>query len=238
MKAYKFFSAISLAAGMLLLSSCGGSDENNTEAVNADSATNTSTTTQEMPDLLAVKHKVVDFAKWKTSFDMHDSARKAAGMHIYVVARGVEDSNMVMIVTKMDDTAKAKQFISNPDLKTAMQKSGAVGKPEISMLNVEWMDMDASTTEPRVLVTHKVKDWAAWKTAFDNHKQLRADNGLKEVMLGNSLDDPNMVSISFAITDATKARAFMASKELKDHMAKSGVEGMPNRFMYKIVQKY
>jgi len=238
MKAYKLFTAATLAVSMLLLSSCGGSDDNKTEAVNGDSATNISPASQEMPDLLAIKHKVVHFGKWKIAFDSHDSARQAAGLHSFVVARGLEDSNMVMIVMKMDDTAKAKQFVSSADLKTAMQKNGVAGKPEISMLNVEWIDMNASTAEPRVLVTHKVKDWAAWKTAFDNHKQLRTDNGLKEIMVGNSIEDANTVSISFAITDSAKAKTFMASKELKDHMSQSGVEGMPNRFMYRIVQKY
>ncbi len=238
MKTNKLFPAALLAAGMLILSSCGGNDDNNTEAVIADSTNNTAATPEKMPDLLAVKHKVADFAKWRMAFDGHDSARLAAGLHTYVIARGVEDSNTVMIVTKMDDTAKAKAFISNPDLKTAMQKSGATGKPEISMIHVDWMDMNAGTTENRVLVTHKVKDRAAWKTAFDNHRQLRTDNGIREILVGNSIDDPNMVTISFAITDPEKAKAFMASKELKDHMAQAGVEGAPTRFMYTIVQKY
>jgi hypothetical protein len=230
--------AIVFAAGILFLSACGSNDENDTETVNADSTTNTATAPEKMPDLLAVKHKVADFAKWRTGFDGHDSARQAAGLHTYVIARGVEDSNTVMIVTKMDDTAKARQFISNPELKTAMQKSGATGKPEISMLHVHWMDMNAGITEHRALVTHKVKDWATWKAAFDNHKQVRTDNGIREILVGNSMDDPNLVTISFAITDPEKAKAFMASKDLRDHMAKAGVQGAPTVFMYKIVQKY
>jgi hypothetical protein len=35
-----------------------------------------------------------------------------------------------------------------------------------------------------------------------------------------------------------KAKAFIASKDLKDKMTKAGVEGPPAFFFYKIVQKY
>jgi hypothetical protein len=90
----------------------------------------------------------------------------------------------------------------------------------------------------RVMVTHKVKDWDAWKAAFDSHKQMRMDAGIIDRIIGHDVDDSHLVRIVFAITDMAKAKAFMDSKELKDKMATAGVEGPPTFFYYTIAKKY
>jgi hypothetical protein len=50
--------------------------------------------------------------------------------------------------------------------------------------------------------------------------------------------DNHKVTIVFAISDMEKAKAFMASKDLKDKMAEAGVDGPPTFFFYKIAAKY
>lgn len=50
--------------------------------------------------------------------------------------------------------------------------------------------------------------------------------------------DNHLASIVFAVTDMKKAKEFLNSKDLKDKMAKAGVEGPPTFFFYNIVQKY
>jgi hypothetical protein len=64
------------------------------------------------------------------------------------------------------------------------------------------------------------------------------DAGLIDRVVGHSIGDNHMVTVVCAITDMAKAKAFMKSKDLKDRMAKSGVEGPPSIFFYNIVEKY
>ena len=239
MKQFKFFSAITLVAGSLFFSSCNG-DEKKTDnvTVSADSSAVNKTEPPAKPgNLVIIKHKVANFAKWKTAYESHDSTRLAYGLHNYIVARGLKDSNMVMVVLKMDDTTKAKQFAALPDLKAAMQKGGVMGAPSFLYLDVQMLDT-SSNAPTRVIVTHKVKDWDAWKKSFDSHKQTRLDAGMTDRAISYSVGDTHTVTVAFVINDMKKAEAFMASKDLKDKMAESGVTGPPNIFFYNVVQKY
>ena len=239
MKQFKFFSAITLVAGSLFFSSCNG-DEKKTDnvTVSADSSAVNKTEPPAKPgNLVIIKHKVANFAKWKTAYESHDSTRLAYGLHNYIVARGLKDSNMVMVVLKMDDTTKAKQFAALPDLKAAMQKGGVMGAPSFLYLDVQMLDT-SSNAPTRVIVTHKVKDWDAWKKSFDSHKQTRLDAGMTDRAISYSVGDTHTVTVAFIINDMKKAEAFMASKDLKDKMAESGVTGPPNIFFYNVVQKY
>src|ERR1019366_7221957 len=120
MKQLKFLSAITLVAGSLFFSSCnsnGKKTDNETVSTDTTAAAVNKTEPPAKPgNLLIVKHKVANFAKWETAYESHDSTRLAYGLHNYIVARGLKDSNMVMVVLKMDDTTKAKQFAALPDL--------------------------------------------------------------------------------------------------------------------------
>ncbi len=239
MKQFKFFSAITLVAGSLFFSSCNG-DEKKTDnvTVSTDSSAVNKTEPPAKPgNLVIIKHKVANFAKWKTAYESHDSTRQAYGLHNYIVARGLKDSNMVMVVLKMDDTTKAKQFAALPDLKAAMQKGGVMGAPSFLYLDVQMLDTSANAPT-RVIVTHKVKDWEAWKKSFDSHKQTRLDAGMTDRAISYSVGDTHTVTVAFVINDMKKAEAFMASKDLKDKMAESGVTGPPDIFFYNVVQKY
>jgi hypothetical protein len=250
MKKSKSFAAMIVAVSMFtILSSCGSGDEKkaaeaakeptvDTAQVKTTETTPAVTPAVKLSKVLIVKHKVTNFSKWKTAYEAHDSSRLANGLTSYVLGRGTKDSNMVVVVLKMDDVAKAKAFSSSKDLKAAMQKSGVTGPPTITYLDVVMNDDSKIEQTDRLMVTHKVKNWDAWKTEFDSHKDTRMANGLMDRGLAHSVDDPNSVSIVFAVTDMKKANDFLKSKDLKDKMAKGGVVGPPSFFFYKIVQKY
>src|SRR4029079_2186659 len=123
----------------------GKGDENNTDSTAADTTTgtimpeaNTIITTPQ--NMMIIMHKVPNFEKWKSAYDEHDSARLAYGIHNYVIGRGTEDSNMVMVALKIDDIAKAKAFAKDPGLKKAMQKGGVTGTPSISFATMVFQD--------------------------------------------------------------------------------------------------
>lgn len=241
MKQFKTFSGMIVATCMLLLSSCGN-NEQKTEAVNADTTATTDSSKSDVvttPEtILIVRHKVADFAKWKMAYDGHDSARLASGIHNYVIGRGVDDSNMVLVATKAEDVAKAKAFTKDPSLKTAMQKGGVMGAPSISLTTIVYQDMSKNMSDLRSMTDFTVKDWDAWKKAFESNRQFRADKGLTDRAYGYDVDDNHKVTLVVAINDTAKANAYWNSDLIKQKRAESGVVGEVKRFRYRVVQKY
>jgi hypothetical protein len=245
MKQFKFLSIIGIAF-VLLFSSCGGDETKTTDtAVTADStataattATTASTIITTPENIMVVRHKVSDFAKFKTSYDAHDSLRLASGIHSYVIGRGVDDSNMVMVAVKAEDMTKAKAFAKDPSLKAAMQKSGVVGAPSISFATVVYQDMSQNMSDLRSMTTFTVKDWDKWKTSFENNRQTRTDNGVTDRAYGYDPDDNKKVTLVVAINDTAKANTFVKSDLLKQQRADAGVVGEVKRFVYRVVAKY
>ena len=86
--------------------------------------------------LMIIKHKVANFAKWEAGYLAHDSMRNAFGISKYRLGRGLEDSNMVIVINIITDMAKTKEFIASPDLKKAMANAGVIGMPSISFMEV------------------------------------------------------------------------------------------------------
>ncbi len=228
------------------LNSCngGGNKENtNTDTTATDTTTastvsgaNTTITTPQ--NMLVVKHKVANFEKWKASYDEHDSVRLAYGIHSYVIGRGMQDSNMVLVALKTDDSAKAKAFVKDPSLKKAMQKGGVTGTPSISFVTMVFQDTATLSTDMRSLTTFTVKDWDAWQKAFEEGKQERLDNGITVRAYGYDPENNKKVTLATALTDTAKAFAYYKSDALKARRKASGVIGEPNRFLYRIVQRY
>jgi hypothetical protein len=190
-------------------------------------------------NMMVVTHKVANFAKWKTSYDEHDSMRLANGIHNYVVGRGIEDSNMVLVAVKVDDIDKAKSFSKDPSLKKAMQKGGVIGSPSMKFTTMVFQDTGAINPDIiRSRTTFTVKDFEAWKKSFESHKQTRIDNGITERAYGHDVDDDHKVTLVVAVNDTAKAKAFWTSDLLKQQRAESGVTSQPNRFLYRVVQRY
>src|SRR5207248_10235700 len=140
MNQHKFSATLFCVAMAFFLISCGGGSSSEQKSTSDSTSTDTTATTTAPTtptpastivttpqDMMVVTHKVKDFAKWKASYDEHDSMRLASGIHSYVIGRGMPDSNMVLVAVKVDDMNKAKAFAKSPSLKQAMQKCGVVG---------------------------------------------------------------------------------------------------------------
>jgi hypothetical protein len=244
MKLFKSFTMLAVAAGMLFIASCNSGEAKTEETTGADTAAKT----EEAPpppaapakpaNVALIWHKVANYSKWLPLYEAHDSARLASGLHNYVIGRGVADSNMVMVALNMDDAVKAKAFAADPGLKTAMQKAGVVGAPKLAYLDVQMMDASTNASTLRVMRMAKVKDYDAWKKAFDGSKQMRVDAGLTDRAVGYSVGDNHNVTIVYAVADKKKAEAYFSSPELKERMKAAGIEGTPETFWYTVAKKY
>jgi hypothetical protein len=78
-----------------------------------------------------------------------------------------------------------------------------------------------------VIVTHKVKDFAAWKTAFDADEANRKNAGFMMHALMTDVNNPKNVSVYLPTADLAKAEAMTSSEELKKTMKDAGVIGKP-----------
>ncbi len=83
---------------------------------------------------------------------------------------------------------------------------------------------------PLMIVRHKVKDFAVWKTAFDSHKSAQASAGLSNPRVFRSADDPNEIVVLFDAQDIAKAKAFGAAADLKASMMAAGVIDKPDAY--------
>ena len=217
MKHFKFYGVLFFAAMLFFLISCGGGESK--EESSADSTTAESNTTAVLPEvntiittpqnMMVVTHKVSDFDKFKPAYDEHDSLRLVNGIHSYVIGRGIDDPNMVLVAVKCDDMAKAKAFAKDASLKKAMQKSGVTGTPSFTFVTTVWQD-----------------------------KQERLDNGITVRSLGHDADNNKKVFLVTALTDTAKAHAYWKSDALKKRREAGGVIGEPKRFVFRVVHRY
>lgn len=246
MKSFRWYTALFGIGAAIFLTSCGSGGNEKTATVDstaaADSAAKAkaaSTIITTPTTMVTVIHKVANYAKWLAAYEAHDSARLAAGLHSYVIGRGVEDSNMVLVALKADDTAKAKAFEKAPALKEAMKKGGVLGAPMMTISTETWQDtvhLPPMTIRSETMLT--VKDWDTFLKAFEDGRQERMDNGIADRVVGHDLDDNKKVGVVTALTDTAKAFAYYKSDALKKRHAAEGTVGEPSRFRFFIVKRY
>ena len=80
-------------------------------------------------------HEVLDYANWKQGFDAGEQLRSQNGITVSAVYTAVDNPNKVTIVTEFPAIEAVHSFLNSPQLKEDMQKAGAIGTPEIKILN-------------------------------------------------------------------------------------------------------
>jgi hypothetical protein len=78
-----------------------------------------------------------------------------------------------------------------------------------------------------MIVHHSVRDYAAWRPAYDAHEAARTAAGLTNGRVFRSTEDPNDILILFDTSDRRRAEEFGGSEDLKSAMQNSGVIGQP-----------
>ena len=80
---------------------------------------------------MTVHLKVKDYDLWRTGYDSREKNRNSVGITNGRVFRRAEDPNDVMILQDVADVAKARTWLASDEMKSAMEKSGVVGKPNV-----------------------------------------------------------------------------------------------------------
>jgi hypothetical protein len=86
---------------------------------------------------------------------------------------------------------------------------------------------NALNTQENGVVHLKVNDYAKWRTSYDGREKNRTSAGITNAKVFRSAENQNDLVIIADVADETKARAYMASAELKSQMQAGGVIGSP-----------
>ena len=187
--------------------------------------------------IMVITHTVKDFDTWKKAFDEHESVRTASGLTLRALGRDMDNPNKVYVFLNLEDLQKAKDFAANPELKERMKKGGVTSAPEFRYADVVRFEESPATLKGRLRVGHKVKDFDAWLKVYDAEgKETRMANGLVDRAISRSIDDPNMVYVTFAISDLEKAKARLKDPALQKIMTDAGVIGKPEVTFYNAVE--
>ena len=79
-----------------------------------------------------------------------------------------------------------------------------------------------------MIVHHSVRDYAAWRPAYDAHEAARAAAGLTNGRVYRSAEDPNDILLLFDMADRQRAEEFGRSDDLRTTMQNAGVVGEPD----------
>ena len=235
-----------LPIGLLLLISflsCKGKTEKESEVTTGKPMEKTASATTSTPNvsgfnpyiMAIVEHPIPSFDLWLPVFNAHDADRKAVGLTVLRVGRIIDDTNSVLIRMRADDIDKAKEFVKA--LKEDLRNAGRTVEPRSYYFNVLRDDSSDSETKERALVFYKVKDFDAWLKVYDEKgKSTREKHGLIDLGLGRGLDDPNTIYLLYAVSDMRKAKARLASSELRKILRNAGIDGRMNIRYYRVVQ--
>jgi quinol monooxygenase YgiN len=79
--------------------------------------------------------EVKNFTEFRKAFDTHEQKRKQAGIKVVGLHRSVDSENHVTVITEAADAKVAKEFMTNPEMKTTFENAGVISQPDIKILN-------------------------------------------------------------------------------------------------------
>ena len=83
---------------------------------------------------LAAQITIGDYAKWRPVFDKNKHLRDKAGLMNVRVYRDADNPKELIIWSKTSNTAKAREALNGPEIRSAMQDAGVVGPPKIHVI--------------------------------------------------------------------------------------------------------
>lgn len=82
-----------------------------------------------------VSHEIKNYSDWRKVFDADEVNRLKAGFKSTGVYQSVDNTNKVTIIGEAPSVEAINGFMSNPELKVAMDKGGVIGIPDVKILN-------------------------------------------------------------------------------------------------------
>jgi hypothetical protein len=179
------------------------------------------------PAAVIVTNEVADWATWKTHFDAHEGARKAAGMLGHHINRERERPNVVSVYLALSDLAKARAFAGSADLQRVMKEAGVLDAPKVVWMTPVLEHVVWDRELPAMIVSHAVADFDAWLAGYKAAAALQRQGGIIGHAVNRSIDDPSTAIIYHQADTYDTLQAFIANPGLKAAMEKAGVTSAP-----------
>jgi hypothetical protein len=80
---------------------------------------------------LLIRHRVANYATWKTVFDEHAKVRRTNGERNERLFRSEDDLNEVVLLLEWDSEENARRFMALAELRETMLRAGVLGMPEV-----------------------------------------------------------------------------------------------------------
>ncbi len=87
----------------------------------------------------------------------------------------------------------------------------------------------------RMFVRHTVREYGAWKRAYNAFDKERRTMGVKRHAVYRSVTKPTDVTVSHDFLTLGRAKAFMRSRRLREVMKAAGVRSAPTVWFVKPV---
>ena len=138
----------------------------------------------------------------------------------------VREDGKVAHADKATTLDAARGFLASSELKTAMQTAGVKGMPQM------WVTREAPGSsgrdgKVRLFVQHTVASYGDWRKVYLDFAPVQKKMGVQAQAVYWQADNANNLVITHDFASADKARAFVASNELRTTMQGAGVKGMP-----------
>jgi hypothetical protein len=176
---------------------------------------------------VVINHDVEDYTVWKLAFDRHVGARRNAGIVAAHVNQDAENPNRLSVYLAAADRAKLATFVGDIALMAAMREAGVTGPPHIVDITPVEDLLRKDRPLPGLIISHEVRDYTAWKQAFDGHGDARSKAGVVGHAVNRSVRNPSVVVIYLQAESLDVLRAFAAASYLKAVMQAAGVLGAP-----------
>lgn len=79
----------------------------------------------------------------------------------------------------------------------------------------------------RMFVRHRVADYSAWRSVYDELDGQRAGLGVSGQAVYQGLEDPNDLTVTHDFATREAADSFASSPDLHGAMERAGVQGRP-----------
>ena len=175
---------------------------------------------------LIVRHQVSDYAAWRKVYNSFAATQKKLGVTAQSVYQSTDDPHDITVLHSFATLDQAKAFAASEELKSAMQKAGVMGMPTIWFTR-EAPDASGKPGKVRLFVHHTVANYSDWRKGYNDFQPTARKMGVTSQAVYWSVGNANDVIVFHDFASVDKAKAFVASSELKSAMQSAGVKGMP-----------
>lgn len=95
---------------------------------------------RELPAFL-LSHTVADFDAWLEAYDAADALRTSAGIIGHAANRSLDDPSLAVVYHQAESFDDLRGFLSDPELKAAMEDAGVTSEPEVTFHTGGWAKM-------------------------------------------------------------------------------------------------